>query len=174
MTLSGGASRVGAWTVDASRSTVAFEGRHLWGLARVRGEFAELSGEGLVKADGRFSGRVAIALGSVDTKNVKRDEVLKSDRFFNAEDLKELVFEAEETNLSGSSELTIPGRLSLGENSVPIEIKARIEDSSDDAVRLVADTLVDRAKLGVRANPMGMAPTSTKVHVEIWFARSAG
>ncbi len=73
------------WNIDASHSSVQFQVKHLM-ISNVRGEFGEMSGRILfdgedcstVKAD------AVIQVASIDTREPKRDEHLRSADFFDA------------------------------------------------------------------------------------------
>jgi polyisoprenoid-binding protein YceI len=75
-----------AWNLDAAHSHVGFTARHL-GFAKVRGEFGSVSAK--ITADaktGKITALEATAEAkSVDTGVQKRDDDLRSDHFFNAE-----------------------------------------------------------------------------------------
>src|ERR1019366_4158407 len=67
----------GAWILDPSKSSVLLKTKSMWGLARIGAVFTDLQGEVAVVA-GAVTARVAVGTGSIDTKNAKRDEHLKS------------------------------------------------------------------------------------------------
>src|SRR5713101_6060635 len=65
----------GDWVLDPSRSKVELHTRHMWGLRPVEGVFREVSGLGAVSPAGE------VTAASIDTKNKKRDDHLRSDDF---------------------------------------------------------------------------------------------
>src|ERR1700722_12340882 len=72
----------GAWTLDAARSEIGLKSKSMWGLASVKGVFRDVTGSGTVSAAGDVAGTITVAAASVDTKNKKRDEHLRSGEVF--------------------------------------------------------------------------------------------
>ena len=73
---------VGVWNVDPGRSTIGFKAKSMWGIAPVKGHFAEFSGDGQITDTQTVFGRIDIKVASVDTKIRKRDDHLRSADFF--------------------------------------------------------------------------------------------
>lgn len=73
------------WIIDKTHSSISFKVRHMT-ISRVKGGFDEFSG--IVQFDGknviRGSVELSIDVASVDTKDKKRDNDLKSPAFFDA------------------------------------------------------------------------------------------
>ena len=90
-----GALSVGAaeYTIDGAHSDVTFKVRHM-GISTVTGSFADFSGTFNVdpKNVAATTGSAVIKVASINTNNVKRDNHLKSDDFFNAEQFPEIKF----------------------------------------------------------------------------------
>src|SRR3982074_1644788 len=80
--LVGNPASLGVWNVDPQRSTIGFKAKSMWGLAPVKGHFAEFSGDGQITDTKTAFGRIDIKVASVDTKIRKRDEHLRSADFF--------------------------------------------------------------------------------------------
>jgi polyisoprenoid-binding protein YceI len=73
---------VGDYTIDPGRSRVTFSGRHLFGLALVRGGFAVNSGRVRVASPVTDSeAEAGIDAASVDTGNRQRDNEIRSKRY---------------------------------------------------------------------------------------------
>ena len=72
----------GAWSVDASHSTVSFVARHLV-VAKVRGQFTEFAGT-ITVADDRLQTKVeaTVQATSIDTRDEGRDGHLRGEDFF--------------------------------------------------------------------------------------------
>jgi polyisoprenoid-binding protein YceI len=81
------------YQIDASHSDVLFKVKHM-GISTVTGTFSDVSGSFNVdpKNVAATTGSAVIKVASVNTNNVKRDNHLKSDDFFNAEQFPEIKF----------------------------------------------------------------------------------
>ena len=81
------------WNIDASHSVAEFAVKHMM-VATTKGRFADF--EGVLEVDeGRpllSSVRASIDVASIDTKEPKRDEHLRSDDFFSAEKFPKMTF----------------------------------------------------------------------------------
>src|SRR6266567_2540175 len=91
----------GSWVLDASRSEVRLKSTSVWGLVPVRGIFRQVTGNGTVSAAGDATGTITVAARSVDTKNNRRDEHLRSADFFDA------------TVSSADGEVTLDGQVQV-------------------------------------------------------------
>lgn len=72
----------GTYELDTARSTIGVSHKAMWGLATVTGAFTPQSGDAGIREGATASGTVTIDAGSLNTANAKRDEHLRSDRFF--------------------------------------------------------------------------------------------
>src|SRR5947209_11984619 len=92
---------VGTYEIDPSHSVVEFVVRHL-GLAKVRGRFDSFSGTievGDDPGDSRID--VTIDAASVDTRDSKRDEHLRSADFLDADNHPTLDYHSKEVRQTG-------------------------------------------------------------------------
>src|SRR5271157_3650271 len=74
----------GRYEVDASRSKVGFEIRHLM-IAKVRGRFHSIAAEVSSGEDGIVSVSATIDVASFDTGDTRRDERMRAPDFFDVE-----------------------------------------------------------------------------------------
>jgi polyisoprenoid-binding protein YceI len=74
----------GTWAIDPVHSSIMFSVRHLM-VSKVRGTFTDFSGAIVVAEDGTPSVSAEIEVTSVNSGNDRRDEHLKADDFFDAE-----------------------------------------------------------------------------------------
>jgi polyisoprenoid-binding protein YceI len=121
----------GTWTIDASHSEVSFTVRHL--MSKVRGSFAELSGE--INTTGNLeasSVSVTIPSGSITTNNAQRDAHLRSADFFNPVNGGELTFVSTGISLKGDGHV-IAGDLTINGVTKSIELAAEFLGVADDA-----------------------------------------
>ncbi|HEX2612331.1 MAG TPA: YceI family protein [Fibrobacteria bacterium] len=86
-------ARAAEYQIDASHSDVLFKVKHM-GISTVTGSFGEITGSFNVdpKNVAATTGSAVIKVASINTNNVKRDNHLKSDDFFNAEQYPEIKF----------------------------------------------------------------------------------
>jgi polyisoprenoid-binding protein YceI len=103
------------WTIDPSHSVVEFSVKHMM-FATVKGRFTEVTGA--INLDNKnvanSSVEVTIGAASIDTRDEKRDEHLRSADFFDAETYPTLEFkstsvEAKGNDLKVTGDLTIHG-----------------------------------------------------------------
>ena len=163
----------GQWTLDPNGSSVSISHSTLWGLAKVKGRFSGLRGEGRVGPDGAVAGVFAVDAASVDTKNKKRDDHLRSDAFFKVETNPEIIFEARSARPDGSGFL-VDGVLTAGGVSRRVEVPVAIVDVQDDAITVEGNVQVDRADHGMSFNQMGMIRGRANARVVARFVRSEG
>lgn len=82
-----------SWSIDVAHSSISFKVRHL-GISNVRGEFLTYDAEVLM--DGADLSTLAvdatIETTSIDTGNERRDNHLRSDDFFGAEEFPNMTF----------------------------------------------------------------------------------
>jgi len=103
------------YQIDPVHSYIGFAVRHM-AVSWVKGEFKEFSGEILYDAEdiSRSSVSVAIKAASLDTRNERRNNHLKSPDFFNVEQFPEITFHSKRVERRGDAfvatgDLTIRG-----------------------------------------------------------------
>jgi polyisoprenoid-binding protein YceI len=163
---------VGSWVLDASRSQVQLKTKSMWGLAPVKGEFRQVSGTGTVSPAGEATGTVTVAAASVDTKNKKRDDHLRSADFFDVANHPDITFTVDQVRPSGTG-VTVSGQLSVRGRTRPASFDAQVSRIDGDEVHLDGDLLVDRAGFGLTWSPMGMASLNNTITVHAVFTRQA-
>jgi len=159
----------GSWTLDTARSEVQLKTRHTWGLAPLKGVFSQVTGSGTVSAAGDVTGIVTVAAGSIDTKNKKRDQHLRSGDFFDAASHPDFTFAVDGVRPANGS-VRVTGRLTIRDRTRPVSFDAKVS-SADGAVRLDAEVPVNRADFGMTWNWMGIAPMNNTIIVHAVFNR---
>lgn len=137
----------GHYEIDTDRSAITFRGRHLFGLAPVRGTVAIKAGTVDVAdpiADSRVHAEIDVA--SFSTGNERRDEDVRSARFLDADRHPLMTFVSERLDddaLIGA--LTVRG--------VTKTVRLAIEESAmaDGSVTVHATARVDRVAFGLTA-----------------------
>ncbi|MEO8701866.1 MAG: YceI family protein [Kofleriaceae bacterium] len=102
------------WNFDNSHSGVHFSVRHLM-VSKVRGSFHDWSGTLALDDDDLTRSTVAVTIqtASIDTKEAKRDDHLRSADFFEVEKFPTLEFTSTGVTKSGDDELEVTGDLTI-------------------------------------------------------------
>ena len=122
----------GTYTVDPSHSRVEFAVKHL-GIATVRGSFEAFEGTlelGEDLSQAKAYGTVQAA--TVDTKEPKRDEHLRSADFFDIEQFPQISFESTEIRATDEDEFEIVGDLTLHGVTRSVTLKAEVQGTETD------------------------------------------
>ncbi len=151
-----GSLAAGNWSIDASHSEIGFTVRHL--MSKVRGTFADFSGEIITKSDDPTdaSVNVTIKVPSIGTNNEQRDTHLKSTDFFDSQHGQEITFVSTGITATGD-DYTITGDLSINGVTKSVDLAAEFLGVAGDAfgaVRLGAEasTTISRADYQVDFN----------------------
>ena len=163
-------SLAGSWTLDPARSAATLRSKSMWGLAPVKGVFRSLEGAGRVSPAGEATGRIALATGSLDTKNKKRDTHLRSADFFLSEKYPAITFAADKLVLAGEG-VTVSGTLTVRDRSRPISFPATVAVADDGGISLDATVQVDRSEFGLTWNRMGMVSMKNTVTIHAVFTK---
>jgi polyisoprenoid-binding protein YceI len=116
----------GTWEVDAERSTVGFEVRHLK-LTRVRGRFHAIAA--VISCDGEGVASIAASIGvaSIDTGDPRRDARLCAQDFFDVEHHPMISFSGVSPPMGAGDALAVRGTMTMRGASRPLEL--RVEPS---------------------------------------------
>ena len=161
---------VGTWKLDPKRSTVQLLNRSMGGLIRAKGTFTQLSGDGVIAPNGDVTGRLILEAASIDTKNKKRDDHLRSADFFNVDASPHLEFTVEQLNWS-REELALKGALQIRDVVRPLEVPITITMPGDGVVQLECDIVIDRAEFGIDWNRMGVVSMKNTITARAVFTR---
>ena len=162
----------GKWQLVPARSSVRFKNKTFWGLATVTGEFTDVRGTGEVFANGAALGGLIIRASSLTTGIRKRDEHLRSADFFDVELHPEIRVEVTAVEPSGADTATLHAALTVRGATHPLPLTATVEQLDDGAVRVTTERTIDRTKLGVSGNLIGMMPTTTTLLADVVFAKA--
>jgi|SRR5690625_870023 len=121
----------GTYTLDQSHSEVGFSVRHA-GIARVRGRFTDYSGKIVIAENFADSSvEVTIQSASVDTKDENRDNHLRSEDFWDAEN--KPTWEFKSTKIEGAGEeFAIHGDLTVNGVTKPVVLDAEYHGEGTD------------------------------------------
>jgi polyisoprenoid-binding protein YceI len=151
----------GLWRLDPSRSRVEFQVRNFYGLMTVRGRFGRY--EGTLRVSDRPAVALVIEADSLDTRNTKRDEHLRSDAFFDVANHPRVRFEADIVDLD-RDRLKVRGLLYARGEHVPLDVDASVTEVGEE-FEIEASALVDQRQLGMTFSSMGMVRTPSRVIV---------
>ncbi|MFH5883950.1 YceI family protein [Halalkalibaculum sp. DA3122] len=111
------------WTIDPTHSEVQFKVKHLV-ISSVTGNFGSYDGK--IEADGddfeNAKATFTADIDSISTNNEDRDQHLKSDDFFNAEEYPQLKFESTNFEKVGEGEYKVTGDLTIRDVTKEIEL----------------------------------------------------
>ena len=164
----------GTYSIDPSHSNVGFSVRHL-GLSKVRGRFTTFTGTiEIAEEPTRSSVSVEIESGSIDTRDAKRDEHLRSADFFDAEQYPNLTYRSTGVTQQGST-WQVDGELTINGVTKSVPLRVEFEGSGADPwggqrIAFSATTEIDREAFGLTWNQAletGGLLVGKKIAVEI-------
>jgi polyisoprenoid-binding protein YceI len=165
------AKLAGSWALDASRSEVRLKSRSVWGLVPVKGVFRQVTGNGTVSAAGDATGTITVAARSVDTKNNRRDQHLRSADFFDIANHPDITFTVDGIRPDNGG-VRVTGSLSVRGRTRPVSFDAKVS-SADGEVTLDGQVQINRADFGLTWNRMGTSVHNT-ITVRAVFTRLVG
>lgn len=114
------------WVIDGSHSSVGFSVRHMM-ISNVRGAFERFSGELSYDAASPEAASVSasIEVASINTREAKRDEHLKSADFFDAAQYPSITFQSRRVAKKGEG-LEVLGELNI--HGVTREVTLSVKD----------------------------------------------
>jgi polyisoprenoid-binding protein YceI len=160
---------VGVWNIDPGRSTIGFKSRSLWGLASVKGYFAEFSGDGQITDAQTVFGRIDIEVASLDTKNKKRDEHLRSVDYLDVAKFPDISVVVTSAEAIDGDTLDLRAQLTIKGVTAPLPLRTKVTVLDDGAVRVSAQATVDRKDFGVDGNMLGMAGDKATISGDVVF-----
>jgi polyisoprenoid-binding protein YceI len=160
----------GSWTLDVARSEITLKSKSMWGLVAVKGVFREVTGHGTVSAAGDVAGTITVAAASIDTKQKKRDEHLRSADFFDVARTPDITFVAEQVTPSGDG-VTVTGTLTVRDRTRPVSFAARVSGFDEAQVELDGEIQVNRAEFGLTWSKLGMASVHNTITVHAVFTK---
>ncbi|KND42913.1 YceI family protein [Streptomyces stelliscabiei] len=166
------AVETGLWQLDTTASTVAVQHRTMWGLVTVKGVFGTVRGQGEVRPDGSAVGAVSFDSASLDTKNAKRDEHLRSADFFDVARHPEITFAVRSAELRDGDTVHVVGQLTVRGISRSRSLTARLTEATAEGLTLETEFTVDREQFGITWNQLGMMRGQATITATLRFARA--
>lgn len=146
------------WNIDAAHSSASFAVRHLM-VTTVRGEFGKMSGK--VSFDGKNFASVAaeatIDATTINTREPKRDEHLKSPDFFDTATHPAITFKSKRAEAAGPNKFRLIGDLTMRGVTKEVTLDVEATDAVKGArgetrVGAQATTRINRQDFGVKWN----------------------
>jgi polyisoprenoid-binding protein YceI len=147
------------WTLDPDHSAVGFSVRHLM-ITNVRGEFERFRGDVVYDPSHPEATRIqaTIDVASLNTRQAKRDEDLRSALFFDAEHHPEMTFVSKSARATGGGDLDVIGDLTI--RGTTHEVTLTLREISGEQVDMrgitrvgaTASTRIKRSDFGMTWN----------------------
>jgi polyisoprenoid-binding protein YceI len=137
------------------------------GIGRVRDH--QVTGDGTVSAAGDVTGTITVAARSVDTKNKRRDEHLRSADFFDVASHPDIAFTVDGIRPDNGG-VGVTGSLTVRGRTRPVSFDAKVS-SADGEVTLDGEVQVNRADFGLRWNQLGMVSMHNTITVHAVLTR---
>lgn len=147
------------WAIDTAHSSVEFSVKHMM-ISTVKGAFQHV--EGTITWDGHdfetAQVRARIDTGSITTHNEQRDQHLRTNDFFNAEQWPDIVFESTRVEQHGDDEFKVYGNLTVRDATRPVvldtEFDGLVEKDAFGKRRagFTATTDINRKDFGINWN----------------------
>ncbi len=111
------------WKIDSAHAHTSFTVRHLV-ITNVRGEFGKTEGTVTLDEGDVTKSRVeaTIDMGTIDTREPKRDEHLKSPDFFDVAKFPKMTFVSTKVEKAGEGKLKVTGNLTLKGVTKPVTL----------------------------------------------------
>ena len=161
----------GSWTLDPARSEVRLKTRHTWGLLPLTAVFSQVTGSGTVTAAGEASGVITVGAASLDTRNKRRDEHLRSAAFFDVANHPDLTYTVDSVRPAADG-ARVEGRLTVRDQTRPAPFDAAVTTDGNE-VTLDGELQVNRGDFGLTWNFTGIASMHNTIVIHAVFARAA-
>jgi len=161
----------GNWTLDPAGSQVRLRSKSLWGMVSVKGVFGQVAGAGVITRGGEVSGTLTVGAASLDTRNNKRDDHLRSADFFDADRYPEITVEVTGIEPSAGDAANLYATFTIKGVTAPVSLPVEV-GALGGAVRVTAKTQVDRYQFGIDWNQLGMVAKTATVTAEAYFVRT--
>jgi polyisoprenoid-binding protein YceI len=122
----------GEYVLDTSHSQVGFVVKHMM-VSKVRGGFDDFAGTITIADDPAASSvEVSVQLDSVDTRDVKRDEHLRSADFFTTDQHPTMTYRSTGVRHDGDNRWLVDGDLTLLGVTRPLQLEVEFEGAAKD------------------------------------------
>jgi polyisoprenoid-binding protein YceI len=163
-------------SIDLSHSEIAFTVRHMM-FAKVRGQFKQWTATiGYDAADPTKSAlQVDIDTASIDTREPKRDEHLRSGDFFDVAQFPKMTFKSTSIESAGGSRYKLAGELTIRDVTRPVTLDVEQTGGGKDPwgnerLGFSAKAAISRSEWGLKWNQAleaGGVLVSDKVDIDV-------
>jgi polyisoprenoid-binding protein YceI len=143
----------GTWMLDTGSTSIEFHTNALW-LLPVKGVAKAIEGEGTVTTDRQVTGTLVIDAASIETRNRKRDDHLRTADFFEVAKYPTITFVVNAAHPAGDGKVIIDGTLEVHGQTRPITVLADVNIDGKGAL-VSAEVPVDRSQWGLTSAPFG-------------------
>lgn len=173
--LAPGVSQGASYQIDASHSTVGFTVRHMM-VTNVSGGFSKVSGTVDFDPANPAASKIDVTIeaASIDTRNAKRDEHLRSEDFFDVANHPRITFQSTRVERTGDNRYRVAGNLTIRgvTREVVLDVETTPEIQAQGSARMGASatTRINRQDFGVkwnRALDTGGVVVSDEVRINI-------
>lgn len=149
-------AQAGEWKLDPVHSSAGFSVRHLV-ISNVTGRFDDFSGQLNFDGTDLSSGSVEVAIktASVNTANEGRDDHLRNDDFFNAEEYPEMTFKSTAVKNVNGNKFDLEGNLTIRGTTRPVVFNCEFIGTAkgmrgETRAGFSAETTIKRLEFGVK------------------------
>jgi len=122
----------GTYSIDASHSLVGFLVKHMM-VSKVRGRFSDFEGTITIAEDPAASSvEVAVKIDSIDTRDEKRDEHLRSADFFRSDEHPTMTYRSTGVRHVKADRWEVDGELTLLGITRPLPLAVSFEGAAKD------------------------------------------
>ncbi len=146
------------WAIDSAHSNVEFSVKHMM-ISTVKGQFADVKGTIRFDETNPEAAYVEASIGtaSVTTFNEQRDQHLRTNDFFNAEQYREITVKSTKVERAGNNRYRVYGNLTIRDVAQPVVLDTEYEGQIRDAfgkqrAAFTASTEINRKDFGVNWN----------------------
>jgi polyisoprenoid-binding protein YceI len=146
------------WTFDSSHSAAQFQVKHLM-ISTVRGEFAKMSGKATFDGKNYSTLKVeaAIEVSSINTREPKRDEHLRSADFFDAAAYPIITFKSKQVQDVQGNKFKLYGDLTMRGVTKPVVLDVEATPvvkgmRNENRIGAQATTKLNRQDFGIKWN----------------------
>lgn len=150
--------KTGTWTIDSAHSNVEFSVKHMM-ISTVKGQFSNVEGTIQLNADQPEKSAVnaKIDTSSITTFNEQRDEHLRTNDFFNAEQWPDMTFRSTKVEQVSDDRSKVHGDLTIRDVTKPVVLDTEFDGQILDAfgkqrAAFTATTEINRKDFGINWN----------------------